>query len=305
MLSFQKGWFVYTPFMLWLLPALYYLFKKSKYHFYSFTFFATFLIYIFSSWWNWFFGDSFGMRPMVDYYALFALPITLWFNTLTKKTKIAVTIVSILLAFFNIFQSYQYSKGIIHVDSMDFKSYKYVFLKTGNYYRNIIGADSEYFYGNLSTPLLIAKSDFKKAEHGWRNPDKNTFSSDKNGTFELFNSKTIYGPSYTFNIDTIVTDKMLYLQLKATLSEIDTNACKNALFVVDVRNNNGETIFYKAFDLKKTPDKIVQKIIISRTGIKLPVLLPGYTVKTYIWNKGKRRFKLYSFEINLYEIIPH
>ncbi len=302
--SFQKGWLVYTPFMIFLIPATFHLFKTSKYRFYTFIFFLTALIFIFSSWWNWFFGDSFGMRPMVDYYAIFSIPLACWVASPDKRIRITVYSATVLLAFLNLFQSYQYHKGIIHVDSMDFKAYRYVFLKTADQYRHIIGPDPEYFYGKLSEPVITTQSDFRQLANGWKNPPANTIFKDSLGDYELINNKTIYGPSYTFKADTLLAGKKLYLKLKARISEMDTNACKKALFILDVKDDSGNRIFYKGFDLKKTPDKVVNKIITVETGIKLPPLQNNYQVKTYIWNKGKLRFKLYSFEVGVDEILP-
>ena len=48
LLSYRKGWLVYTPFMLLLLPSLIFLYRRSKYEFFSFLIFLVLLIYIFS-----------------------------------------------------------------------------------------------------------------------------------------------------------------------------------------------------------------------------------------------------------------
>jgi hypothetical protein len=303
--SFQKGWFIYTPAMLLIIPATISLYRSSKYRFAAFIFFMVILIYIFSSWWNWFFGDSFGMRPMVDYYSLFVIVISLWIKDLKRRSQKLIFILLVLFSALNIVQSYQYSKGIIHVDSMDLNAYKYIFLKTSDKYRNAIGPDEEYFYGELSEPLVIARSDLATIKNGWRNPQKNILKKDKNRElYEPLNDQTVYGPSYTFIADKNMSNKKLYLKLSAEFIEKDTNAAKKAFYIVDIKDTGNKQVFYKGFLLKKIPDDITGKKVTGKTGIKLPPLRPGYRVKTYVWNNGKKKLSLYSYTVSVHEILP-
>ncbi len=146
--SFRKGWFVYTPLMLLLVPAIVTLYKRSKYEFYTFIVFCVLIVYVFSSWWNWFYGDSFGMRPMVDFYGLFFLVIVLMVNNLKKKfLSITISIFVLLVVFLNLFQSWQYAVDIIHPDAMNKEAYSYVFLRTDKSYKNAVSGTDESFYG--------------------------------------------------------------------------------------------------------------------------------------------------------------
>jgi hypothetical protein len=302
--SFQKGWFIYTPSMLLIIPALINIYKINKYRFFAFTSFSIVLIYIFSSWWNWFFGDSFGMRPMVDFYSIFAVIIAVWLKNTTSLTKFILFILLTLLSALNIFQSYQYSKGIIHVDSMDFDSYKYVFLKTNEKYRNIIGDNPEYFFGKLSEkPLIETSTDFLNQNNDWNYPKKilQTTNTDLPAMIAL-DDHIIYGPVYKYVADSSFTNKKLYMKLQASYMEIDKNSAIEALFITDIKDKTGKRKFYKSFRLKKLPDNFTGKIATSKTGIKLPILEEGDIVKTYIWNKGKKEFYLFSMKLSVYQI---
>ena len=299
--SFQKGWFIYTPAMLLLFPALISLYKISKYQFYTFVIFISVLIYVFSSWWNWFFGDSFGMRPMVDYYSVFAVVIAIMIDRLNKKKKIFIYGFVAILAFLNIFQSYQYFKKIIHVDSMDFKAYKYVFLKSSDEYINSIGSDPEYYNGKLSPPLFLSENAFNNKK--WKNPPLKKLNRDSSGKlYFALNKKNIFSPSLAIQADTNLSGKKLYIKLSAVYQENDTNAAKKAFFTVNVKNNKGKDIFYKAFSLKKVPDNVLNKKILFKSGMKLPVLSNGNIIKVYIWNKGGKRLNLYKTSVSIHEI---
>ena len=51
------------------------MYKRKNPWFLSALIMLPFIIYLFSSWWCWWFGGGFGMRPMIDYYPLFIIPI--------------------------------------------------------------------------------------------------------------------------------------------------------------------------------------------------------------------------------------
>jgi hypothetical protein len=83
-------------------------------------------IYIISSWWSWWYGGGFGMRSMIDCYALMALPLAaLLFYTKQKSNLLfsSLATVLIILVFFQQFQNKQYRSGAIHWDAMSKKAY--------------------------------------------------------------------------------------------------------------------------------------------------------------------------------------
>jgi hypothetical protein len=165
LLSFRKGWFVYTPLMLLLIPATVLLYKRSKYECCTFLLFFVLLVYVFSSWWNWFYGDSFGMRPMVDFYGLFFLVILLTMSTIRKKSAlISLSVFLLLTAFLNLFQTWQYAVGIIHPDAMNRKAYNYVFLRSDKSYKHAVAATDESFYGALEqSPFFETKNNLENS----------------------------------------------------------------------------------------------------------------------------------------------
>ena len=80
------------------------------------------------------------------------------------------------------------------------------------------------------------------------------------------------------------------------------NAAKDALFIVDISNDEGETIFYKKFKVKKLPDDIVGEWQKESIGFKLPELTEDMVqIKFYIWNISKQNFFVDDSEIKIYE----
>ena len=302
--SFRKGWFVYTPLLLLLFPALLSLYKKSKYHFYALLLFILILVYIFSSWWNWFYGDGFGMRPMVDFYSLFALMIAWWVVNLSARYKKVLLFISFLFVGLNVVQSFQYFRGIIHVDSMTQKAYWHQFLRTADLYRDVVGSEDECFYGSLSRdPVIVSLNTFENPVKGWSkvsNLDSSYYFSPDHSV--KFTDKFEFSSAFQYRLGDDAFKKKFYLKQKVYYYESTINAVLNTLFVVDIRDDSGRLIFYKSFPIKRLPDDAVQQWKPAHIGVILPRMEPGYIIKAYLWNKGKTDFFIDNMEVSLYVI---
>ena len=71
--SYNKGLFIYTPIIFISLFGLWKLIVVNRFRFFTFLFFFISITYVFSSWWNWWYGGNFGMRVYIEYYSLFAI----------------------------------------------------------------------------------------------------------------------------------------------------------------------------------------------------------------------------------------
>lgn len=119
--SYRKGWLVYTPVMVFALLGIILLFRKLKEFSWSLIIFVTLATYIIVSWWCWWYGGSFGMRPFVDYYGILAIPMALFFSELwsfRKKLKFVVLGIVLLAVLQNNFFLEKYKRSAIHYDSM-------------------------------------------------------------------------------------------------------------------------------------------------------------------------------------------
>jgi len=128
--GFRKGFFVYTPFMLLLLPALFFLFRRSRYFFTGFMLFTGVFIYFMAAWWCWYYGGGLGMRPLVDIYALLVVPIVLMFSELKPIFRILVLIFAGFTIWFNLLLNYQFNNAILHYDAMNKERYWQIFMQT-------------------------------------------------------------------------------------------------------------------------------------------------------------------------------
>ncbi len=131
--SWRKGWLIYTPIMAFSILGFWFLYRNVRMWFWLIP--PLFLGYIFVifSWWCWWYGGSYGMRPMIEFYPFLALPLAFFVQAIFKARKAILFpafIVIIALAAHNIFAITQYKKSLLHWDSMTAEAYKAIFLKT-------------------------------------------------------------------------------------------------------------------------------------------------------------------------------
>lgn len=130
--SFRKGWFIYTPIMLFSILGLAVLKSYFKDFLMPMIVFLILFVYVIFSWWCWWYGGSFGSRPMIDIYGIMAIPLAAFISTLLKMSWWKKGILGLLLLSFvllNQFQMTQYRTSLLHWDSMTKQAYWGIFLK--------------------------------------------------------------------------------------------------------------------------------------------------------------------------------
>ncbi|PKR81453.1 hypothetical protein CW751_05205 [Brumimicrobium salinarum] len=128
--SFRKGWFIYTPLMLFALFGMVRLYKIQKMYFWALVLFLPLFLYVTFSWWCWWYGGGFSARTLVDILPFMALPLAALLTWIMKKSlRALILIIPLVLIYVNQYQSWQYSKGIIHYEGMTWEGYKTIFLK--------------------------------------------------------------------------------------------------------------------------------------------------------------------------------
>lgn len=130
--SFRKGVFIYSPILLFALLGFVYLFRKYKTYFWATLVLMCMTIYLLASWWAWSYGISWGIRPMIDYFAFLAFPLAAGFSFFDQQNwkKYLLTLSVVLLTTLSLFQTWQYKKGLIHYDDMSKEAYFKGFFQT-------------------------------------------------------------------------------------------------------------------------------------------------------------------------------
>jgi len=127
--SYKKGLFVYLPLTLLSLTGFVFLYQKNKWQFYSLLSFLILLIFILSCWWNWWFGGSFGTRPMVEFLFVFSILLGYALNNLHKNLKKIFITICLFFVILCLVQTYQYRYYFIHWENMNKERYWKVFMR--------------------------------------------------------------------------------------------------------------------------------------------------------------------------------
>jgi hypothetical protein len=110
----EKGFFLYGPILLLIFPGLYFLFtSKSLYFNIGWFLFSLSVLYMISSWWDWAYGGSLGMRPLVEFLPVFIIPIVFLFDRLTKWKRITTMGFCFLCVIQFQFFQYQFNQHIL------------------------------------------------------------------------------------------------------------------------------------------------------------------------------------------------
>jgi hypothetical protein len=182
--SYQKGFFVYTPVALIALSGLTGFYRNSKWRFFWLVGFLALLTWIVASWWNWYYGDSFGQRVFIDFYAVLVLLLATSIHGFSKMfIKFSLLILLLILTSVNLIQTWQYSHGIIHPYAMNKTKYWHVFLKTGSEYRNLFSGpvDVPPYKTDFTAPLQEFSNNFENQLEGWVTSGLTGFSGAKSG----------------------------------------------------------------------------------------------------------------------------
>lgn len=121
LLGFRKGWLVYTPVMVFALAGIFFMQGKASMARTGVVTVLLLHVYITFSWWCWWYGGTFGQRPMIEIYPLLALPLCMLVDrvgTWEWGRRVAAVAVGVSLVVLNVFQSYQFELGVLHYDSM-------------------------------------------------------------------------------------------------------------------------------------------------------------------------------------------
>ncbi len=150
--SYRKGWLVYTPIMVFAILGFPFLNKYNlKKFLLPFSIFFILNIYIIFSWWCWWYGGSFGQRALIDSYGILAIPMGAFTEFVLKKLKKVKIFYLIILLFFislNLFNTYQYKRGVLHHDGTTKELYwkyfgKYKVERNEEYWKLVDGPDYE------------------------------------------------------------------------------------------------------------------------------------------------------------------
>jgi hypothetical protein len=296
--GFRSGFFIYTPLFLFALILFTIEMRRTIQTVLLFLLFFIPLIYILSSWWAWPYWDSFGLRPVVDYYSILAVPLAFAARLgMHSKAKLFFGLVAGIFIMLNQVQNYQYKNGMIVADGMNYKKYKYSFM---NFSPACFGGNEDIppYPENKLEEIFVTVNDYEKEYAGWSN-DTIIFDASINSKACDYTGRE-FGTSYQVTgSPELFAYRWYFLEAGLEINFIHPVHCSEVKFVLEYRSTAGELKYYTAFRVNELPR--VESGVWKRHKytLDLPQLnSPGDVIKIYIWNPQKESFLIDNFSLH-------
>ncbi len=279
LLSFRKGLFTWFPL---LIPAFAGFFFRENRKILPWLIVS---IYLLSAWWNWYFGDGFGLRPYCDYMVFFSIGLQAVIVRLQSRVILLRLFVGICFVFilWNTLLSWQYLQGIIPPDGMNAEKAVFVFGKTHKKYAGLVRGETQEIFGYPAPPV---------------------FSYSDSSTC-VFDSQTVYGKSIDYVLADELTDGNRYLaSIHALYREKNYMSACGSLFTLSIFDPSGKTIFWSNGFVTPLPRQ-AGRWCEGSYAVILPEKIPsGARIRFVIWNEKAENFSIknVSCEIRRYAL---
>lgn len=288
--SYKKGWLLYSPLFLLLIPGFFQLYKRRKELFWPVLGSTLLLIWIFSSWECWWYAASFGSRAMIDLYPLLIVPLGFAVVAAGKSKTGTLSLMVFLLVTtgLSIFQTMQYSKGILHPDRMTKAHYWYIF-------------------GKLDMPQYQAdRLEIDRSDITW--PQKIHAENLKFGRIETINFSQTGRVSIPGKISKLVDKRPFFPKLKTDETLLD----------VEVIYQNGDslnpgTIHFEVFSKYNTYNWKIYPLVTQRKSGDTDTLRVSYNlpvinhsddmIQVYVVNPSEKETVIKSMKIKARSLI--
>ena len=305
LISFRKGWLLYTPMMGLAIFGFIQLYKKNRSVFWMCIVFFVCNLYLVSSWSCWWYAESFSQRALIQSYPLMAIPLgylLTWLVQQQRLIRIALSSIVVLIIGLNLFQSYQFHKGIIHGDRMtkayyfrvfgtvnfDQKNDKYLLVK-----RSFVGVERldnpEKYYKKLSRILKFNKNTSVHAGLTALQIDR----------FQL-DSLNIYSPAIEIPYSKLTKKDHAWIRVTVDVYPISEVATNTLSFVTHFLHNEFP-YKYSPIDATKFKVKPNQWNKVSYYYLTPEVRNSSDALKVFVWNRGKGITYIDNLKIEVFE----
>lgn len=281
--SFRKGWFVYTPLMLLILPGFIVFYKKNKTVFWAFFIYFIVSFYIIASWSEWWYGAGFSIRPIITLYPVLFVAIGYFFQSVfiwKPVKKLGLSLIVSFFVFLNLFQWWQLLEYIWDPYRTTFEYYKAIFLKTerSEAYQKLLLVDRDASYSHE-----LNKNEYHLVK---------TISKSKK-TVTLKEGEE-FGDVFTLPYQSVTSKDHIWVETSFVLENkhsVDTAPCFVMLmnrkegvygyFAPEIKDSikNHYTFNYLTPEIRSTEDEL----------------------KCYIWNRARKPLKIISLKVKIWE----
>ncbi|OFY96007.1 MAG: hypothetical protein A3K10_08385 [Bacteroidetes bacterium RIFCSPLOWO2_12_FULL_31_6] len=300
--SFRKGWFIYTPIMVFAFIGLYYLYKKYRPIFYTICTFIVIDIYLSSSWSTWWYaGGSFSSRSLVPAYVLLAIPIGVFVEKIRLSpisSRVFIYAIFLLLILINLFQSWQFENNILSKERMTMDYYFSIFGKT-----QVSENDKKLLLVNRATESFQEFNNTKDYQR--KLIYENTFNDkidtllNNNGEFFL-DENNCFSPGIDIKYKDLTNCDHTWIKVSAKVF-IPEKYDEAPPLLVACFNYKNQPYQYRTYEINKAELKYNDWNEIKFDYLTPEVRTKEDNLKIYLWHRGKQKIMLDDFIIYAFE----
>lgn len=294
LISFRKGWFVYTPLMMLAITGIAALWKRIPQAFWAVLVFLLVDLWIVSSWSCWWYaGGSFSARSMVPAYVLLALPLGSLLQWMWSKQWIRIPMILVCTGFIalNLFQTWQWTARIISKERMTKAYYKAVFGRTQ------VPANAEEL-------LLVSRS--LSSEETLNNEDRyharevlHLDFTDRPDSVLTLTTEAPYSPTYENSFEGLTGKDHAWIRASARFWVGDSITARPTMVIHF--DHDGGLYKFMGRDWKIPPGAQNTWVTFSMDYITPEVRNRSDRMKAYIWNLHGVPMRVDDFVVEVFE----
>lgn len=312
--SFRKGWFIYTPMMIFAIWGFYFTFIAKREVFFPLFIFFILNLYLVSSWSCWWYANCFSQRALVQSYAVLALPFGFFVQRVSRSRSVykwMFTFIAISFVILNLFQTWQLKNRILSGDRMTYAYYKQIFgkievkpedqklLLVNRWLEGDEQLEDETDYQNR----LLAKFDFEETSKKFQKYYRDDFSYDGKNAFQ-FDSSLLYFNLYEKEFKSLTVYDHAWVRVNYSIYLPNETDLKDFSLVIQFMHK-GKVYKYKGQSIRPMiENKKLQSGGWNR--ISFDYLTPEVrskddVLKIYFWNRGKGKIIVDDVTIETFE----
>lgn len=293
----RKGLFFYWPLLLLIFPGLVLITWRRPFIGWSALLSLGLITYVTSSWWSWYYGYGYGMRPFLDITPVLAIPIAVGIAAVQSKVRKLVFWCALPFMALQVFQLWQYVDGIIHPFNMDREKYAMVFLRSEDRWRNLFG------WAYMAPPYAPNGMEFLFDERLIGPTDTIGGSGPTSAALITLGPNEHFSPAVTLQQPQLPINETMYVELSCHRKAVKRGASDTAELVYSLRRN-GQDRVYSAFPLNDIKGLNDRNWRYWRHAFSIPPAKPGEELVIYVWQPANSVVILKDLRVKVSAVRP-
>jgi hypothetical protein len=307
--SFDHGWLIYTPLMIFAFIGFYFFAEKNRSIFYPVFLFCILDLFLETSWSQLGTTPVFGQVAFIPAYALFVFPMASFIELIQNGKPVSRIILYAFTAIFilmNVFQTWQFNEGIILHSGMTADNYGQVFGRT-----TLTEIEKQQMTGieQDTTFVLTDQTRFRKVDFAFYDfedpnvPYKDKLERDhvKSGKMALTMDSTMrFSPAVSIRYDDFLKKPKVGMRITASVFATNSVALSGGFLVISSMHERTNYRYKKLNlgDLKLKPG--------VWNTVSLDYLIPtdpppGDQLVSYIWYTGNSMIYIDDLKYEAFE----